>query len=211
MTDRPFKYLPGQFVFVSVHSHYISREPHPFTLSSTPTRPHCLQITVRSCGDWTRYAHRITVGDRVYIQGPFGRFSHILADPDREIVMIAGGIGITPILSMLRFMADRQDHRAVMLIWSNRSRNDMAYMEEFDDLAAKLTGFRLVLNFTEKAEAGHLGGRLNLEKLQTMLQTCNRRSAVFLCGPAQMMKQIKGDLRHSGFDLRSIYTETFGF
>jgi predicted ferric reductase len=211
MTDRPFQYLPGQFVFVSVHSNYISREPHPFTLSSTPTRPQCLQITVRSSGDWTRYAGRITEGDRVYIQGPFGRFSHILTDPDRQIVMIAGDIGITPMLSMLRFMVDRQDHRAVTLIWNNRFRDDMVYLEEFNDLAAKLTGFRPVLNFTEKAEAGRSSGRLNLEKLQTMLQACNRRSAVFLCGPAQMMKQVKGDLRRIGFASRSIYTETFGF
>jgi ferredoxin-NADP reductase len=125
--------------------------------------------------------------------------------------MIAGGIGITPMLSMLRFMVDRNDHRAVTLIWSNRSRGDMVYSEEFNDLAAKLTGFRPVLNFTGKVEGGYPSGRLNLEKLQTMLQPCSRRSAVFLCGPALMMKQVKGDLKRMGFASRSIYTETFGF
>jgi predicted ferric reductase len=210
-TNRSFQYIPGQFVFISIHSKHISREPHPFTLSSTPTRPQCLQVTVRASGDWTRHIDRAIEGDSVFIQGPFGRFSHILTDPDREIVMIAGGIGITPMLSMLRFMVDRQDHRAVTLIWSNRSRGDMVYSEEFNDLAAKLTGFRPVLNFTGKPEEGYPSGRLNLEKLQTMLQTCSRRASIFLCGPAQMMKQVKGDLKRIGFASRSIYTETFGF
>jgi predicted ferric reductase len=209
--NRPFQYFPGQFVFISIHSKHISSEPHPFTLSSTPTRPQCLQVTVRASGDWTRHIDRAIEGDSVFIQGPFGRFSHTLTDPDREIVMIAGGIGITPMLSMLRFMVDRQDHRPITLVWSNRTRESMVYSEEFNDLAAKLTGLRPVLNFTGKAEAGYPSGRLNLEKLQTMLQTCSRRASIFLCGPAQMMKQVKGDLKRIGFASRSIYTETFGF
>ena len=210
-TNRPFQYYPGQFIFISIHSKHISREPHPFTLSSTPSRPQCLQVTVRASGDWTRHIGRIAEGDSVFVQGPFGRFSHILTDPDREIVLIAGGIGITPMLSMLRFMVDRQDHRAVTLIWSNRSRENMVYSEEFNDLAAKLTGLRPVLNFTRTAEAGYPSGRLNLEKLKVMLSACSRRSSIFLCGPAQMMKQVKGDLKRIGFASRSIYTEYFGF
>ena len=69
-TNRSFQYLPGQFVFISIHSKHISREPHPFTLSSTPTRPQCLQVTVRASGDWTRHIDRAIEGDSVFIQGP---------------------------------------------------------------------------------------------------------------------------------------------
>jgi ferredoxin-NADP reductase len=125
--------------------------------------------------------------------------------------MIAGGIGITPMLSMLRFMVDRKDQRVVTLIWSNRSRDDMVYQEEFNDLTSKLIGLRPFFVFTGASAEGGATGRLDLERLQRMLQTCSRRSAIFLCGPIQMMKQVKGDLRRIGFALRSIPTETFGF
>lgn len=210
-TNRPFHYFPGQFVIFSFHSKHISREPHPFTLSSTPTRPQCLQITVRASGDWTRNIGRIAEGDRVHVQGPFGRFSHFFNDPDREMVMIAGGIGITPMLSMLRYLSDRQDHRAITLIWSNRTRDDMVHSEDLDDLAAKLTGLRLLLIFTQKAEAGSPFGRLNSEKLTEMLSACSRQSAVFLCGPVQMMRQLSRDLKKTGFSADLIHTETFSF
>jgi len=208
---RPFRYVPGQFVIVSFQSKHISPEPHPFTLSSTPTRPEYLQVTVRTNGDWTRHVARIAVGERVYIQGPFGRFSHVFTDPAREIIMIAGGIGITPMLSMMRFMADRRDQRAITLIWSNRSRDHMVYPGELNEFGEKLTGFRSVLIFTGNSDEWLSTEGLNLEKLQSMLQGCNRHAAAFVCGPEQMMAQVKNDLKRIGFEPRSIHTETFGF
>jgi hypothetical protein len=57
-------------VGVFIHSKHISRELHPFTLSSTPTRPQCLQITLRASGDWTRNVGRIVEGDRIHLQSP---------------------------------------------------------------------------------------------------------------------------------------------
>lgn len=211
MTERRFHYLPGQFVFVSFRSNHISREPHPFTLSSSPTRSQCLQVTVRAGGDWTAHIGRIAEGERAYLQGPFGRFSHMLTDPDREIVLIAGGIGITPMLSMLRCMADRHDQRAVTLVWSNRTRQDMVYPDEFDGLTAQLTGLRLVLNFTRIPENEFAAGRIDAEKLKGMLAKCSRRAAVFVCGPDRMMQQVESDLKRIGFSSRLIFTETFGF
>ena len=208
---RPFRYVPGQFVIVSFQSNHISPEPHPFTLSSTPTRPEYLQMTVRTNGDWCRHVDRIAVGERAHVQGPFGRFSHVFADPASEVIMIAGGIGITPMLSMLRFMVDRQDQRAITLIWSNRSREHMVYPDELNELGEKLTGFRSVLIFTGNSDEYLSTEGLNLEKLQSMLRGCNRQAAIFVCGPEQMMVQIKNDLKRIGFEPRSIHTETFGF
>ena len=211
LTDQPFQYYPGQFVFISVQSEHISHEPHPFTLSSTPTRGQNLQVTVRDSGDWTQNVSQITKGDRVYLQGPFGMFSHMLTEPGRDVVMIAGGIGITPMLSMLRYMVDRQDSRAITLIWSNRTRADVVYSEEIYSFTTKLTDFRVVLMFTRESEKGLSTGRLDREKLETILQGSRPKSSVFVCGPPKMMKQVEKDLKVLGFASHLIHMERFGW
>ena len=124
--------------------------------------------------------------------------------------MIAGGIGITPMLSMLRFMADHGDPRPVTVIWSNRSKADVVFVDEWDDLAAKLTGLRRIPMFTRKTESGERSGRVDRKSLETMLIACRRGSAIFVCGPPQMMRQVSTDLKTIGFPARSISTEAFG-
>ena len=209
-TQAPFPYVPGQFAFVSFQSEQVPPEPHAFTISSTPSRPGGLQFTIRACGDWTRKVKNLQLGDRAFIQGPFGRFGHLFTTSNRELIMIAGGIGITPMLSMLCFMADQGDPRPVTLIWSNRSKENVVFADEMDDLAAKLTGLRMIPIFTRDTESGKRSGRLDRKSLETMLSDCSRRSAIFLCGPPQMMRQIRTDLTTLTFPARSIFTEAFG-
>jgi len=205
-------YLPGQFAFVCFAGQRLSREPHPFTLASTPSRPGTIQFAIRHCGDWTRQVDTLAIGDRAYLQGPFGRFSHLLhASAQQEVIMIAGGIGITPMLSMLRFMADHSDPRPITLIWSNRTREHLVFTEEFEHLSAKLTGLRRVPIFTQHTNGGKPSGQLNRRMLETLLSGCSRGSAVFLCGPPPMMTALTTDLKALGFSARSIITETFGF
>jgi predicted ferric reductase len=207
----PFSYMPGQFVFVSFESASISREFHPFTLSSTPSRPGMVQFIIRSCGDWTNRIGSLHKGDRAYIQGPFGRFSHLLLPANRELVMIAGGIGITPMLSMLRYMSDRGDSRRITLIWSNRTRADLFGDQELTAMREKLTNFFWVPILTrETGNEGRLG-RLDRNTLEKLLRACSRDAAFFLCGPPPMVKQAQKDLLRIGFAVKAIHTEAFGF
>ena len=124
--------------------------------------------------------------------------------------MIAGGIGITPMLSMLRYMVDHGDLRPVTLIWSNRSKENVVFADEIDDLAAKLTGLRMIPIFTCNAKSGERFGRLDRKALEIMINDCSCRSAVFVCGPPQMVRQVTTDLKSLSFPARSIFSETFG-
>ena len=206
-----FGYAPGQFAFVSFRSRHVSREPHPFTLSSTPSRPGTLQFTIRGSGDWTRTAAQLSRGDEARIQGPYGRFGHLFTTPGREMIMIAGGIGITPMLSMLRFMADHRDPRPVTLIWANRSPERVVYADEMDALSDRVTGLRRVLIYTRDTKTGKRAKRLDREALELLIGHNSRDSAVFICGPLKMMIQMKADLKALGFPARSIFMEVFGF
>jgi predicted ferric reductase len=206
-----FNYAPGQFAFVSFRSKHVSSEPHPFTLSSTPGRPGTLQFTIRASGDWTRTVAHLSRGDQARIQGPFGRFGHLFAIPDREMIMIAGGIGITPMLSMLRFMADRCDPRPVTLIWANRHPERIVHADELDALSDKLAGLRRFPIVTRDPKSGKRTKRLDRQTLKRLVGDNSRDSAVFICGPLKMMIEVKADLKALGFPARSIFTEVFGF
>jgi predicted ferric reductase len=208
---RRFDHLPGQFAWVSFRSPHIAKEFHPFTIASSPSRPSTIQFTIRCCGDWTRKIDGVREEDRAFIQGPYGRFSHLFLQPQREIIMIAGGIGITPMLSMLRYMRDHGDPRRIILIWSNRTRAHLFDREELEAIAHKLTGFKWVPIFTREESKDDRSRRLDTSALEQLVNDCGRDAAIFLCGPPAMVVQIRASLKRIGFSGNSIYTEAFGF
>ncbi|MFZ2632456.1 MAG: ferredoxin reductase family protein [Desulfosalsimonadaceae bacterium] len=205
-----FPYLPGQFGFIRITSSALSAEEHPFTIASAPTRPGSLEFVIRTSGDWTRRIGRVSPGDPVFIDGPYGFFTHLRGQTQQEIIMIAGGIGITPMLSMLRYMADKGDPRKITLIWSNRTREHIIFPDEFKALESRLRGLAVTYVITEAQDAGPESGRLDQSALQRLLSGSGRRSAmVFVCGPPQMMFDITKALVRMGFLRRSIFTERF--
>jgi len=210
VTPNSFTYLPGQFAFFSFVSDKLSTEWHPFTLTSAPTRTDNLQIVVHRCGDWTNRINRVQKDDRIYVHGPFGRFSYVFEPMDREVIMIAGGIGITPMLSMLRTMADNEDKRRITLLWSNKTIHHLFYQDELSAVSKKLASFTWTPIFTEHREQTGEFGRLTEEKLKTLLAKRLRNAVVFLCGPPEMIRQVRSHLITLGFSAQSIKEELFG-
>jgi len=202
-------YTPGQFSFLTFFSSHISREEHPFSITSTPTENAGLEFVVRTTGDWTSKLNNLKQRERVLMNGPFGLFSHLKIPGKNEIIMIAGGIGITPMLSMLRYMADYKDQRKVTLIWSNKTRNHIIFPDEFQNLAAQLKGLRILHVLTRDPEFSGEKGRLDRSKLKRLLLDCSRSAAIFVCGPNPMMKQMRRCLVSLGFARHMIFMERF--
>jgi predicted ferric reductase len=204
-------YLPGQFSFVSFRAGSLPAEEHHFTLSSTPTRPDRSIFTIQCCGDFTSRIGRLRPGDTAILDGPYGLFSHCAYTdaPSREIIMIAGGIGITPMLSMLRYMADVEYRRTVKLIWSNKTGLDVFCGQELDAMRHKMDGLTVHHLLTAQPDYAGLKGRLDAAMLGRLLKNCSRSSRVFLCGPPAMMTSVAKNLRRLGFKAGSISTERF--
>jgi predicted ferric reductase len=121
--NRQFNFLPGQFQFITFDRG--KGEEHPFTISSSPIDAQSHSSTIKGSGDFTKTIGTVKPGDLVGIQAAFGRFSYLFEPDQRSLIFIAGGIGITPFMSMLRYMRDRKDDRDVVLFYANRSEEDI--------------------------------------------------------------------------------------
>jgi predicted ferric reductase len=208
-----FDYAPGQFAFVTFHSESLPVERHPWSISSTPTRPQSLIFTIKCSGDFTSYIGRLKAGDTAEIDGPYGLFSYLASvrDTNRELVMIAGGVGITPMLSMLRYMVDIDQMRKATLIWSNRAEADILCREEIEEMEARLPNFAAHHVLSEHAGFQGRTGRLNQDMLRELLANSSREAAVFVCGPPPMMDSVYRDLKKIGYSSRTIFTERFSY
>jgi predicted ferric reductase len=208
-----FDYAPGQFAFVTFHSESLPVERHPWTISSTPTRPQGLIFTIKCSGDFTAHIGRLKSGDTAEIDGPYGLFSYLASvrDQNQELVMIAGGVGVTPMLSMLRYMVDVDQMRKATLIWSNRTEEDILCRDEIEEMEEKL--LNLTVHHVLSAQADFQGrtGRLNQDMLKEILSNTSHEACVFVCGPPPMMDAVCGDLKKIGFSPRTILTERFSY
>ncbi|MGD8492752.1 MAG: ferredoxin reductase family protein [Desulfobacterales bacterium] len=202
-------YLPGQFGFVSLSSAHVSNEEHPFTIASSPTQSDALEIVVRTTGDWTAQLPNLQPQDGVLFDGPYGLFGHLSISKQTEIIMIAGGIGITPMLSMLRYMAESDDQRKITLLWSNQTPDHIVLPDAFEKLAAQLKGLHIVHVMTRASEYSGERGRLDRSKLKRLLSGCSRSAAVMVCGPDHMMQDVRLHLVSLGFQRQMIFMERF--
>ena len=99
--NRPLHYAPGQFQFLRLHGSSVLAEEHPFSIASSPSPDGVIRVTIKEIGDFTSTVGRIKPGDLAVVHGPFGRFSHVFHSIEDDLVFVAAGIGITPLMSML--------------------------------------------------------------------------------------------------------------
>ncbi len=202
-------FVPGQFAFITFFSPALSREEHPFTIASSPLERGRLEMIVKKSGDWTEGADRLQKGNKASIQGPFGLFS-ICAHPEAEgFVFIAGGVGITPFLSMLRTMVRAGDQRSATLLWSNKTRADVFLAEEIQEITQQLEHGRLEAVVTRETALEGQPQRLDRQGLEDLLPDWGPATHFFICGPQAMMDAVRGHLLDMGVGKARIHMERF--
>lgn len=201
--SRPFHFVPGQFQFLRLRGAQISSEEHPFTIASSPTRTCCISLTVKESGDFTSTLSRVRPGDRATVHGPFGRFSHVLHQGEEELVFVAAGVGITPLISMLRYMRDRQESRRVLLVYVNRRPEDILFREELSEMEAASAPLLKVIHIFS-GETGRLDA-VRLVRLCGGIEGC----VFYLCCPSPMTAALIHGLQDMGVSPRRIHADYF--
>ncbi|MEJ7729683.1 MAG: ferric reductase-like transmembrane domain-containing protein [Polyangiaceae bacterium] len=203
-----FRFQPGQFAWVMVGGAPVARTPHPVARAARAEDGERVAMTIKARGDFTGTIAKVQPGTRVYLDGPHGVFS-----PDRfegpGFVLIAGGVGITPIISMVRTMADRQDPRPCLLLYANRDWDGVTFRDELDELARRTP--LTVVHVLEKAPAGWQGetGYITEAVLRRHLPKRFERMQYFVCGPGPMMDAMDLALCKVGVSAERINTERF--
>ena len=206
-----FKYAPGQFGFFSFKSEKVSSEEHPFTLSSSPKQSDHIEIIVRESGDWTSRIMKLHPGDGCRVEGPFGLFTNLAHEGENDLVMVAGGIGITPILSMLRYRMEignpSENDVKITLIWSNKTRDHLIFSQDFDDMATRLKQFKIIHVFTRVP--GAKNQRIDQSGLKQLLANPTPNAHIYICGPPLMMKDMINAFKKQGIGSSHLHVEQF--
>lgn len=203
---RHIDYKPGQFMIIRLIRNGEVSEPHPFTISSSPTQDR-LSISVKSVGDFTATIGDTKVSDSAYIDAPYGRFSFLNND-SQQLVFIAGGIGITPFMSMLRYIHDSRPEKNVILIWGNKTEADIAFRNELENISAGMPSLKIVHIMSGQDDWPGEKGYVDAEKLKKHIENL-QESQFFICGPPIMMTAVVKSLKALGITKKHIHYERF--
>ena len=132
-----FRFSPGQFGWLTVWGSPFSLTGHPFSFSSSAdVADGQVEMSIRNLGDFTSTIATLQVGQRIYLDGPYGAFT--LGKQADLRVLIAGGVGITPMISMIRTLADRGDRQPLMLIYGSKDWESVTFREELAALEQRV-------------------------------------------------------------------------
>jgi len=201
-----FSYLTGQYVVLTLGD---SSDPmkKPFTLSSSPTEGF-LEITKKLTGHpFSNALADLKPGDQVSINGPYGEFT--FREEYTNIGMLSGGIGITPLRSMIKYLVDKKLSANIILLYSNRSENDIAFREELEDAQRKNPNIKIIDTITRPGpDWKGFTGRINTEMVKKFIPDYRERT-FFTCGPVKMVDSMTSLLKDLEVPEKQIKREIF--
>lgn len=202
------EFHPGQFAWLAVQKSPFDLRQHPFSFSSSAERKGWLEFTIRELGDFTSTVKDVPTGARLYVDGPFGTFS-----PDFQeapgYVLLGGGVGVTPLMSMLRTFADRGDTRPLILFFGSYSWDTILYREELAELEKRLN--LKVVHVLEHPPEGWDGeaGYITAEVLDRHLPENRADCQYFMSGPLPMIQAVEKALKGADVPLSRVQSERY--
>lgn len=186
-----------------------------YSIASAPEREGEIDITVERIddGEVSSYLHDVVVpGDRVEVRGPIGGYFVWEVSMIDPLLLIAGGSGVVPLMSMLRHRAAAQANNPTALLYSSRRFEDIIYYDELEQLSKANGGPRVFHTLTRSQPADWKGytRRIDEGMLRDVAGPLGRFAQVFICGPTLMVESAANALVKLGIDANRIRTERFG-
>jgi len=208
-TAQDFRFAAGQFVWLKLHRALGRITEHPLSIASAPAQLPRLQFLVEECGDFTSGAGSVPPGTAAYVDGPYGNLT-LAGRRGAGLMLIAGGIGIAPVLSLARELAAVHDPRPLRIVYAERSAARLAARAELETLA-RAPGRELHLILAEPPAGWNgLSGRLDAANLAACMPAENARDWLyFVCGPSAMIDAVEMELAQLGVPLERIVAERF--
>lgn len=205
----PFEHVSGQYLNLKLEIDG-KRVNRSYTIASSPTRQHYCEISVKRAQLASKWIHENwREGMRVKIGAPSGKFFFAGHEAER-VVLIAGGVGITPMMSITRSLTDRGWRGDIYLVFSVRKKEDVIFADELRYLKARYPNLHVLVTLTNDPDAEHDGarGQISREMLASFIPGFTR-GPVMLCGPDPMMTAMRQLLVGMGIPDAEIHQEAF--
>jgi len=202
---KKFDYKPGQYVIVELDIND-SENTRPLSIASSPTEDFLLFSTKISQSAFKQRFNNLEISDKVKIMGPMGMF--ILKEDAKEIILLGGGIGITPFRDMIKYAGDKRLPIKLTLLYSNKTPDDIVYKEEWGVFEGKNPNLKVVHTITDNATWHGRKGRINEAMIREFCNDMNN-AMFYICGPPGMVDGLSNLLKTMNVPLQNIKIEKF--
>ena len=204
---------PGQHVDVRLTAEDGYQAQRSYSVASEPENTR-LMLTVELIeeGEVSPYlTSDVRPGDKFELRGPIGGYFVWTVAMGGPLFLVAGGSGIAPLMSMLRYRAAVKSTIPALLLYSSRTFEDIIYREELDQMAAR-DGLTVVYTLTRRQPSGWSGGarRIDRSMLASVSPSVTARPRIFICGPTSLVESTAESLLELGYERNFIKTERFG-
>lgn len=197
-----FEHLPGQCAMVSVPGVGEAM----FSITSSPTNQEYQEFSIKKCGSLTDVLHSMEAGDQITVRGPYGNNFPVETElKGKNLLFIAGGIGLAPLRSVINYVMDKRDqYGTVDILYGSRSADDLVGLDEIQSawMHAENTNVYLTIDRPQEGWDGHVGFVPSYLKELGF----STDKTVLVCGPPIMIKFVLAGLEELGFSKAQIYT-----
>ena len=208
--SRALSFTAGQFAWVNFRAGAIPIFDNPFSISSSPAELPSIRLLIKARGDGTSRIGELATGTTVYLDAPHGNFT-LTGRKGDALYLIAGGIGIAPIISILRDLAAKGDKRPISLLFGAENLKQLIYADEIRALQNELD-LKVFFSVHEPPADWKGGvGDIDANTIRRNLPAAARRCLCFVCGPTPMMLAVERHLLATGVPSANIVYERFEY